>query len=268
MNDDKQLQTTQENGSQVIIPAQVKAMVNPKAEVAFATECANALMEVISKKPKKVMINGEQYIEFEDWQTIARFYQCTVSVEWTKALTNSKQSANGQTTTEFVGYEARAVVLDRKGAVLSAAEASCTIAESRWRGRDRFQLKSMAQTRACAKALRNVFSWVVVMTGFRTTPAEELDEYGNPDTFKPNTTQPTYTAPVTAVGEIIEPKTTPMPQEAVRKENAQYDSGLTCIGCNKGVADVVAEYSKKWFAGNILCRECQSDAKWQRIKTR
>ena len=38
-----------------------------------------------------------------------------------------------------------------------------------------FQLRSMAQTRACAKALRNVLAWVVVLAGYRPTPAEELD---------------------------------------------------------------------------------------------
>ncbi len=37
-----------------------------------------------------------------------------------------------------------------------------------------FQLRSMAQTRACAKALRNVLGWVAVMAGYSATPAEEL----------------------------------------------------------------------------------------------
>jgi len=37
-----------------------------------------------------------------------------------------------------------------------------------------FQLASMAQTRACAKVLRNVLAWVVVLAGYKPTPAEEL----------------------------------------------------------------------------------------------
>ena len=37
-----------------------------------------------------------------------------------------------------------------------------------------FQLRSMAQTRACAKALSNLFKWVVVLAGYRPTPAEEM----------------------------------------------------------------------------------------------
>ena len=45
-----------------------------------------------------------------------------------------------------------------------------------------FQLRSMSQTRACAKALRNALAWVVVLAGFQPTPAEELDDIrGNDD---------------------------------------------------------------------------------------
>jgi len=157
--------------------------ISPKQEVAFAAECADALMEVISKKPRKVVINGKQYLEFEDWQTIARFYQCTVGIDWVKPLTS--ENINGKKV--FGGYEARAQVLNKDGLAISAAEANCTISEPKWKTRDRFQIKSMAQTRACAKALRNVFSWVVVMKGFAPTPVEEMDEYYNPT--------PAYTSP-------------------------------------------------------------------------
>lgn len=159
--------------------------VDPKKEVAFAAECADALMEVINRKPKPVIINGERYLEFEDWQTIARFYQCTVSVDWAKPLTVKFDDSEGKQKEEFIGYESRASVIDRQGIIRSSAEATCTITEARWKGRERYQIKSMAQTRACAKALRNVFAWVVVMKGFKPTPIEEFTEY-EPIVEKPN----------------------------------------------------------------------------------
>ena len=37
-----------------------------------------------------------------------------------------------------------------------------------------FQLRSMAQTRACSKAFRNSLSWIVMMAGYSPTPAEEM----------------------------------------------------------------------------------------------
>lgn len=246
-----------ENELQVI--ARPAVQVDPKAEVAFAVKCADALMEVISQKPHKVVINGEQYLEFEDWQTIARFYQCTVSVEWTKVLEVDKV---------FAGYEARAVVLDSKGIVRSSAEANCTVAEARWRGREHFQIKSMAQTRACAKALRNVFAWVVVMKGFRATPAEEFPEYEKPVTPPANEFrakwQPVEAQVVNPLADM--PNTDPAQEGADMARSGGNVSDDHCLECNAGVPDVVREYSKKWFNGVTLCRSCQKLDKWTRTQ--
>ncbi len=46
--------------------------------------------------------------------------------------------------------------------------------EKRWGTAEEFAIKSMAQTRASAKALRNAFGWVAELAGFESTPAEEM----------------------------------------------------------------------------------------------
>src|SRR5262249_27437128 len=53
--------------------------------------------------------------------------------------------------------------------------------EQNWAKKPLFQLRSMAQTRACAKAMRNVLAWVVVLAGYAPTPAEEMtgEEHGS-----------------------------------------------------------------------------------------
>jgi hypothetical protein len=52
-----------------------------------------------------------------------------------------------------------------------------------WRNKPLFTLKSMAQTRAGGKALRQMLSWVVVLAGFKATPAEEMSHLqGNSQT--------------------------------------------------------------------------------------
>jgi hypothetical protein len=38
----------------------------------------------------------------------------------------------------------------------------------------------MAQTRAGSKALRNALAWVVVLAGYKPTPAEEMAEHAGP----------------------------------------------------------------------------------------
>ncbi len=155
-------------------------LIDPEKQVEFASRAAKALTEIIKTKPKKVVLNGEQYIEFEDWQTIARFYNVTVGAEWTREIMREGK---------LHGFEAKANVYNSAGTIISSAEASCLRDEKNWSTKPEFQLKSMAQTRASAKALRNVLAWVVVLAGFKTTPAEEMEDFsgrGAPGAARPS----------------------------------------------------------------------------------
>ena len=135
----------------------------PSETLANARKAAVALQEVIAKKKKPVIFKGEQYLEFEDWQTVGRFYGTTAKV----VETNPVDVGNVH------GFRAVAVAL-HDGREISRAEAYCLTDEEQWAKKPIFQLASMAQTRAAAKVLRNVFSWVVVLAGYRATPAEEM----------------------------------------------------------------------------------------------
>lgn len=139
----------------------------PTVVLEEARKAASALKEVISNKAKKVMFNGEQYIEAEDWQTIGKFYNVAAKIEWTKYVEFGSAK----------GWEARAVVIHiPTGNEVSAAEAMCLTDEKNWGYKPLNQLRSMAQTRATSKALSTVLKWVVVMAGYRATPAEEMDD--------------------------------------------------------------------------------------------
>jgi hypothetical protein len=135
----------------------------PEVVLAEAQKAAKSLADVVSKKKKPVMMNGEQYLEFEDWQTVGRFYGITAKIISTTYIEYG----------EAKGFEAKAVALRADGFEVSAAEAMCLNDEPNWKSKPLFQLRSMAQTRAAAKALRNVLAWVVVLAGYRPTPAEE-----------------------------------------------------------------------------------------------
>ncbi len=141
-------------------------VIGPPEEIlAGAKRAAQALQGVIAAKKKPVIISGEQYLEFEDWQTVGRFYGITAKVISTAPVQFG----------DVHGFDARAVVIRASdGMELSAAEAMCLNDEPNWKNRPLFMLRSMAQTRACAKALRNVLAWVVVLAGYRPTPAEEM----------------------------------------------------------------------------------------------
>ncbi len=138
---------------------------DPEVQLQFAHKAAKTLMSWVAQKPKKVLIRGEQYLEFGDWQILGRFYGSTVSTEWTHPI-----ERNGK----VFGYEARVVVL-KDGVVISSAEGMCTRDEKRWAQADEYAIRSMAQTRTSAKALRNAFGWVAELAGMKSTPAEEMD---------------------------------------------------------------------------------------------
>lgn len=137
----------------------------PEVVLSEAKRAAAALGDVIRGKAKPVIFNGEQYLEFEDWQTVGRFYGVTAKVVSTASVTFG----------DVIGFEARAVVVRQDGAEISAADSMCLNDEPNWKDKPLFQLRSMAQTRACSKALRNVLAWVVVLAGYKPTPAEEMD---------------------------------------------------------------------------------------------
>ena len=137
----------------------------PEQVLQEAQKAAAALKTVISGKQKPVIFRGEQYLEFEDWQTCGRFYGLAARV-----VSTAPVDFDG-----VRGFEARAEVINVvTGQIVSAAEAMCLNDEENWQGKPLFQLRSMSQTRACAKALRNVLAWVVVLAGYRPTPAEEM----------------------------------------------------------------------------------------------
>lgn len=170
-----------ENEMTVYEPNQDVVILRPPDVVLNeAQKAAKALADIVSKKKKPVIMNGEQYLEFEDWQTVGRFYGVTAKIISTEFL-----DLGG-----VHGFLARAVALRNDGAEISAAEAMCMNDEPNWKNKPLFQLRSMAQTRACAKSLRNVLAWVVVLAGYKPTPAEEIKDMINDNGQKPPVQQP------------------------------------------------------------------------------
>ena len=133
-------------------------------------------------------------------QTLGRFYGVTAGQEGDSEFCNVGGAD---------GAKARAIAL-RNGQVISRATAYCMRDEPNWKAKPWFQLASMAQTRANAKVLRNVLAWVVVLAGYKGTPAEEMDSLAekvpnapaavrpaasNPPTSQPQRPQTTSAAP-------------------------------------------------------------------------
>ena len=159
---------------------QLRLQRAPEEVLREAALAAKALRDLVEAKPKKVVFNGKTFLQFEDWLTVARFYGITVASRVTNYVERGR----------VVGYECHAeAILVSTGQVIGAGQAECLDDEKNWNmravyrdgrrvGEEKvplFQLRSMAQTRAQAKALRSILSWVVVLAGYAPTPAEEMD---------------------------------------------------------------------------------------------
>ena len=145
----------------------------PKQVLAEAQEAARALQSVIAQSPTVVKFNGKNYLAFEHWQTCGRFYGVTARITQTEYIEIGGAK----------GFLAKAEAINTQtGAIVSSAESMCMNDEQNWNKKPLFQLRSMAQTRACAKSLRNCLAWVVVLAGFEPSVAEEMtgEEGGAP----------------------------------------------------------------------------------------
>ncbi len=134
---------------------------DPAEVIAKATAVASALKDVLKRQGLISNIQGKEYPKCEAWTLLGTILGVFPVLQWTKDLEN--------------GYEARVEAKTKDGAVVGAAEAICTRAEKNWSNRDDFALKSMAQTRATAKALRMPLGFVMTLAGYQATPAEEMD---------------------------------------------------------------------------------------------
>jgi hypothetical protein len=163
---------------------QLRLQRAPEDVLREAAIAAKALRDLVESKPKKVVFNGKTFLQFEDWLTVARFYGITVAARTTNYVERGRVQ----------GYECHAeAILVSTGQVIGAGQAECLDDERNWNmravyrdgqrvGEEKvplFQLRSMAQTRAQAKALRSILSWVVVLAGYAPTPAEEMIDQEN-----------------------------------------------------------------------------------------
>jgi hypothetical protein len=142
----------------------------PKDIMEYGEKAAIVLKGMLEKfKEAKIVVDiaGRRYMRFEGYQAVGQFCKTSVAIEWARPVKDADK---------LVGFEAKANVLDSTGRVIGSAESFCGIDEPRWAKAPIFQIKSMAQTRAAAKALRNLYGWVVQMADVDATPLEEMED--------------------------------------------------------------------------------------------
>lgn len=130
------------------------------AVVKKAAEVASALRDVIDQQGLISTISGKKYPKCEAWTLLGTMLGIFPVLQWSRPVQG--------------GWEARVEARTRDGCIVGAAEAQCLKAEKNWSNRDDFAIRSMAQTRATAKALRMPLGFVMTLGGYEATPAEEM----------------------------------------------------------------------------------------------
>lgn len=102
---------------------------DPEVVLAEAIKAAQALKKVLDGKPDKVMMNGEQYIENDDWQTIGHFYAISAKIIDTRPVQFGDVS----------GFEAIAAAITRDGREIGRATAMCLNDEEKWSDRPKYE---------------------------------------------------------------------------------------------------------------------------------
>jgi hypothetical protein len=177
---------------------------DPQAVVEKATAVANTLKGVLKSQKLISNISGKEYPKCEAWTLLGTMLGVYPVLVWTHKLEN--------------GWEARVEAKTRDGAVVGAAEAQCLTSERNWANRDDFALRSMAQTRATAKCLRMPLGFVMTLSGFEPTPAEEM-AYEAP--------QPAQKPPQQAFSAPQPSNLPPQPQSAPKADSAPFPNAET-----------------------------------------
>lgn len=145
-----------------------QALDKPQHDIEFAKASAKFLVDVIKQNNWSKKLGGQsEHIQYEGWQTAGKFYGYTVKTF------DAEYIEYGGTW----GFKAKAQVVNEKtGLVVGGSEALCMSDEYNWKSKPKFQLASMAQTRAGSKALRQILGFVVALAGYNPTPLEEMEK--------------------------------------------------------------------------------------------
>lgn len=120
---------------------------------------------IVARGWAKKFGGNREHVEIQGWQTIGGMVGVHAIVTRTDRITDDKGNA---------GWEAHAEAKTMSGIVVGAADSQCSRSEQNWKSSDDYSLRSMAQTRACSRALQSPLRWVMELAGFAGTPAEEM----------------------------------------------------------------------------------------------
>lgn len=151
------------------MPPAPHEMVPPRDVMKYAQEAAREIVDIARSRNFIANVGGREYPMTECMTLIGNMTGHTVKIDWCRKVPSEWGIGDG--------WEARALVIDKRtGIEVAAAESMCLRSERSWAKRDEFAVRSMAQTRASGKALRLALGYIVTLAGWEALPAEEITD--------------------------------------------------------------------------------------------
>lgn len=194
--------TTTDDGAAVLVAG---AITDPDVVLTRAGILATALAGLIKAQGLERSMGrdrrtGEErkHIEVGGWQAAGAMFGALGATPLHAETVWSRPLDRGD---DVIAYESRAEIRTLAGEVVGSAESMCSSAEDKWRGRDEYSIRGMAETRAESRAWRRAIGWVVKLAGYDPTPAEEMsgierDETGSSDNPPEPTMLPRWASPL------------------------------------------------------------------------
>lgn len=110
-------------------------------------------------------IQGRNYVHVEGWQFAGSLLGIIPRIVQVENLSIGK----------VYKWKADSEIVNTKnGEIIARGFAICSSDELKKKSFDEYAVLSMAQTRAIGKAYRNVIGWIMKLSGYESTPAEEI----------------------------------------------------------------------------------------------
>jgi hypothetical protein len=139
-------------------------------QIEIARYQAKRLSTLVEQCGLSVAISGKKYLTVDGFSVIGMLAHITHHVEWTRPWLSTEG--------EQIGYEARAVLKNKEGEVVSSGESSCGYDAFPCKNRVGSELqkaaRSAAQTWALSRAYRNKYGFLAKMSSYESVGAEEI----------------------------------------------------------------------------------------------
>ena len=142
---------------------------SPTEVIECASTIATSLKEIIIKQKLSKTIQGKEYVEVEGWSTLGAMLGVVPKTRHVKEIKDGIFEA----TVDLIRVTDQAIISTGIAECGSDDELDKN-GDPTWAARPRYARKSMSITRATGKAFRISFSWIMILSGYKPTPYEEI----------------------------------------------------------------------------------------------